>query len=177
MDAQTIIETLQRDVKDKTILVRFYNIHNGTDIWIDGLDWRLYDFNMRDYLHEEFGIDLPEYPALTFDVMDVDSDFIKKTCFPKGIFSVTAYDLVNSVLVNMSDDAILAGLSLGFTLDTMADKYRGHWESFEAFVEQNYTETCEEEIRKVLKYFDWSKVAEEWEASYLHSEGFVFDAS
>lgn len=175
MDAQTIIETLQRDVKDKTLLVRFYNLHNGTDIWIDGLNWRLYDFDMQEYLHEEYGIDIPT--PVMFDVMNAYDELTQKTCFPKGIFSRQAYDSINDALIEMSDEAILAGLSLGFTLDTMADKYRGKWESFEAFVEQNYEETCEEEIRKVLKYFDWSKVAEEWEADYHHSEGFVFHAS
>ena len=43
--------------RDENLLVRFYTGETNSefvDAWIDGLSWRHYDFNMRDYLQEEY---------------------------------------------------------------------------------------------------------------------------
>lgn len=176
MDAQSIIETLQRDVKDKTLLVRFYNLKNGADIWIDGLCWAMYDFDMKDYLHEEFGIELEG--DMTFDVMDADSDFIQRTCFNKGVFSLSTYEKINEALVTHSEEAIEAALVFSINLDVIEDAYCGKYSSFVAFCEQRFNELDLPNIpQDYHKFIDYEKVADDWEQYYHYHEGHVFDAT
>lgn len=178
MDAQTIIEQLQRDVRDKTLLVRFYNIHNGTDLWIDGLCWRNYDFDMVDYLHEEFGIELEG--NMTFDVMDADNDFIKEHCFnAKGLFSRTNYDEINSALCEFDEDVISSAIAMGIPVSSInSDMYRGKYKDFVSFVEETFAELELYNIPEPYrKYIDYERVAEDWEQQYYFANGHVFDAT
>ena len=186
MDAQSVIDQLKRDVKDKTLLVRFYNLKNGTDIWIDGLCWRLYDFDMKMYLSEEFGINIDEMlnqfreEPFTFDVMDADDDFIKRHCFNKnGVFSQTTYDHLNAALVDMSDEAIDAGVASGISIDNLnSDVYRGKWPTFAAFAEDLFNELSLHEVPEAYrKFIDYEKVAESYEQDFYYNEGHVFDAT
>ena len=176
MDAQSIIETLQRDVKDKTLLVRFYNLKNGADIWIEGLCWAMYDFDMKEYLHEEFGVDIEG--DMTFDVMDSDSEFIQKTCFKKGVFSLSAYEEINQALVTHSEEVLEAALECGINISDIEDAYCGKYSSFAAFCEHLFSEldlpNIPEEYRK---FIDYEKVADDWEQYYHYHEGPVFDAT
>ena len=178
MDAQTIIEQLQRDVKDKTLLVRFYNIHNGTDLWIDGLCWRNYDFDMEDYLHEEFGIELEG--NLTFDVMDALEDSVKKHCFnKKGLFSQTDYDNLQYALAEVDEDVVDAAVQMGIPLASIcADMYRGRHKDFVSFATDMFDELNLHEIPEQFRGFiDYEKVAESYEQQYYFCNGHVFDAT
>lgn len=178
MDAQTIIEQLQRDVKDKTLLVRFYNLHNGTDLWIDGLCWRNYDFDMAEYLAEEFGIILSG--AMTFDIMNAEEEFIKRHCFNKrGVFSQTIYDELNDALVEFDEDVIDAAVAMGIPISSInSDMYKGKFKSFVAFVEESFNELELYNIpEQYQKFIDYEKVAESWEQQYYFANGHVFDAT
>lgn len=173
MDAQTVIEKIQSNVKDKTLLVRFYNLHNGTDLWIDGVNWYFYDFDMREYLHEEYGIDLPEGVELTYDVLDASDDFIKETCFVNGVFKThTRYEEVQKLLVDYSESAISACLALGIDLENMGDAYRGQYESLADFCKEAF-ETPEIPER-FLNYIDWERYAEDNMQDYSFENGYVF---
>lgn len=186
MGAQAAIDQLNRDVKDKTLLVRFYNLKNGTDIWIDGLCWRLYDFNMLEYLREEHGIDLESMfnkfreESLSFDIMDAADDFTKRHCFNKnGVFSQTIYDHLNYALVELSDEAIDAGVASGIPIEKLnSDVYCGKWQSFAAFAEDRFRELSLHEIpEEYRKFIDYEKVAESYEQDFYYNEGHVFDAT
>lgn len=178
MDSQVIIETLQRDVKDKTILVRFYNLKNGTDIWIDGLCWRLYDYNMKDYFHEEFGIEIEG--AMNFDVMDTNDEMVRRHCFnSNNLFSITNHDNLNFALNEVSGEVINAAVDMGIPLDKInADIYRGEWKDFTAFATNLFNELELPELpERYREWIDYEKYAESLEQQYYFCNGHVFDAT
>lgn len=175
MDSQIIIDQLNREVKDKTLLIRLYNLQNGTDIWIDGLCWRLYDFDLVDYFKEEFGIeiDLP----LSFDVLKSDNDFINEVCFGKG-FNQQVYDDVNGLLVDYSEDAIREGLDLGVSAENFAEAYKGHYANFISFATGIFDELERPELpERYRDWIDYEKYAECLEQQYYFANGHVFDAT
>ena len=157
MDAQTIIEQLQRDVKDKTLLVRFYNLHNGTDLWIDGLCWRNYDFEM-----------------------DASEDSVKKHCFnKKGLFSQTDYDNLQYALAEVDEDVVDAAVQMGIPLTSIcAEMYEGRHTNFVSFATGLFDDVSLHEIpEQFRKFIDYEKVAESYEQQYYFCNGHVFDAT
>lgn len=174
MDAQPIIEAIQSGVKDKNLLVRFYALHNGTDLWIDGVTWFFYNLDMEEYLRGEFGID---YPDALYDVIDSNDEFIQRTCFVDGVFKThSRYEEIQQLLNEYPEEAIEACISLSIPLDKMEESYRGQYKTFAEFVEEQYRETSELD-NDILKYFDWERVAEDWEGQFYFEKGFVFDAT
>lgn len=175
MDSQAVIDTLNRDVKDKTLLIRIYNLQNGTDVWIDGLSWRLYDFDLVDYFKEEFGIEFDD--SLSFDVLKSDNDFINEVCFGKA-FKQQVYDDVNGLLVNYSDDAIREGFSFGVPADKFDEAYKGHHVNFVSFATGIFDEIELPELpERYRDWIDYEKYAESLEQQYYFSNGHVFDAT
>lgn len=182
MDSQAIIERINQDVKDKTLLVRFYNLQNGVDLWIDGLCWSCYDFDMKDYLREELGIELWDM-KLSYDVLKSDDDFINRTSFVKGqtglLFSKDKYDEVNQLInANYSQSAIEAAFEFGISADNFENAYKGYHENFVSFATGMFDELCLHEIPEEYREFiDYEKYAESLEQQYYFSNGHVFDAT
>lgn len=184
MDAQPFIDKIRSNTKDPTLLVRFYNLHNGTDIWIEGLCWRNYDFDMVEFLHEEFGIDLHPTEVLSYDVLDSNDEMVKRHCFKKGqndslVFSKTAYDELNDALVDFDESVIDAAVASGIPLAKIdSDVYLGCYKDFKAFATSRFQElelfNIPEEYRK---YIDYDVVAESYEQGYYFCDGHVFDAN
>ncbi|AWN08604.1 anti-restriction protein [Erwinia phage Faunus] len=165
-------------IKDKSILVKFYE---GTFdyflIWIDGIEWRNYDFNIYEYFREEFGVEIPV--TQTYDIMSADDDFILEHCFKNGTFSIATYDQINSALVNKSEEVVAAAISLGIDLETIDDAYIGHYKSFVEYVKERFNEENFEGClvsAGYVQYINFDEMAEEREQGYLVTEGHIFDA-
>lgn len=171
--------------KDETLRIRFYTgtglfpqSGSYSDVWIDGLSWLNYDCNMQEYLHEEYGIDIPD--GQTFDVIESSDDFITRTCFnSKGLFSCSQYEYVNDALVDFEEEVIEAAISLGIRPDSLSsDMYRGKFNSFVDFATDLFNDCNLMEIPESLREFiDYEKYAESLEQQYLYADGHVFDAT
>lgn len=176
MDSQAIIDTLSRDVKDKTLLIRLYNLQNGVDVWIDGLCWRNYDFDLADYFKEELGIEIDE--QLTFDVLQSDNDFLNEMCFNKGVFRQGVYDDVNSLIDTYSEGAIREGINYGVPAESFEDVYRGEHENFISFATSMFDDLEMSEVpERYRDWIDYEKYAESLEQQYYFANGHVFDAT
>lgn len=176
MDSQAIIDTLNRDVKDKTLLIRLYNLQNGVDVWIDGLCWRNYDFDLVDYFKEEFGIEIDK--PLTFDVLKSDDDFLNEMCFDKGRFNQGVYDDVNSLIDTYSEGAIREGLAYGVPADKFEEAYKGEHMNFVSFATGVFDDLERPELpERYRDWIDYEKYAESLEQQYYFANGHVFDAT
>lgn len=179
MDSQAIIDRINQDVKDKTLLVRFFNLQNGVDLWIDALCWRCYDFDMKEYLKEEFGIELWDM-KLSYNVLKSDEDFINTHCFYKGVFDIIKYDEIQELLADtsLSEECIAAGLDNGLELSDIEDLLEGEYRDFLTFAKQHFKDLYEYEIPYCVRPFiDYEAYADSIEQDYYFSNGFVFDAT
>lgn len=180
MDSQAIIDRITQDVKDKTLLVRFYNLQNGVDLWIDALCWRCYDFDMQDYLRNEFGIEL-WHMKLSYEVLKSDEDFYNEHCFYKGVFNTKRYDEIQELLAgtSLTEAAIAAGLGSGIELDNIENAMEGSgYTDFLAYATERFKELYFSEIPECVRPFiDFEAYADSIEQDYYFSNGFVFDAT
>lgn len=170
------VEQLKSWRRDETLLVRFYTGETNSefvDAWIDGLAWRLYDFSMSEYLHEEYGI---EYPATgTYDIIESRDEDVTEVCFVDGLFSIRRYDKFNELLVDTDLDVILAAFRSGeidiFTVDNLNDKVVALCDSIVDYF-KNYDGI--EVPDNIRPYIDWDAVAKDYGSDYIFSEGVLF---
>lgn len=178
MDSAAVIMAIQNEVIDGDLLVRFYNLQNGTDLWIEGLTWRLYEYDMINYIRREFGFDLSELGSnFMFDVIDAKDDFIRQTCFIDGVFKTkTRYDSIQYLLNNHSKGFIIAAMALGIDLDKAEDLF---------IYEGTIVEMLNDQIDDILQsgnignlgyYIDRDRYIADNKANYSESGGFVFIA-
>ncbi|XAO43521.1 putative antirestriction protein [Aeromonas phage phiA050] len=179
MDSQAIIDRITQDVKDKTLLVRFFNLQNGVDLWIDALCWRCYDFDMKVYLKGEFGIELWDM-KLSYNVLKSDEDFINSHCFYKGVFDTSKYNEIQELLADtsLSQECIAAGLDSGLELNKIEDLLEGEYKDFLAFATQRFNDLYGDEIPDCVRPFiDYEAYADSIEQDYYFTDGYVFDAT
>lgn len=180
MDSQAIIDRINSDVKDKTLLVRFFNLQNGVDLWIDALCWRCYDFDMKTYLREEFGIELWDM-KLSYDVLKSDEDFYNIYCFSSGVFSTKRFNDIQELLADssLSLECIEAGLDNGIELDNIENALEASgYKDFQTFATERFKELYFSEIpESVQKFIDFDAYADSIEQDYYFANGYVFDAT
>lgn len=162
--------------RDKTLNVRFYTGENNSeyeDVWIDGLTWRHYDFNMTDYMHEEYGIYFPE--SGTYDIIESDSEIVTEVCFKDGLFSIRKYDKLNELLVDTDEDVILAAFRSGdidiFTVDDLNDMFIARCDSITEYLKQSEALDIPD---RLAPYIDWDAITRDYGSDYIFSEGVLF---
>lgn len=170
------VEQLKSWRRDETLLVRFYTGETNSefvDAWIDGLSWRHYDFDMRDYLHEEYGIEYPEDG--TYDVIESNEEDVTEVCFVDGLFSIRKYDKFNELLADTDLDVILAAFRSGdidiFTVDDLNDKVICRCNSIAEYFQQYDGIEVPDRLRP---YIDWDAVVRDYGSDYTFSEGILF---
>lgn len=170
------VKNLQSWRRDETLLVRFYTGEANTeyeDAWIDGLTWRHYDFNMSEYLHEEYGI---EYPATgTYDIIESRDEDVTEVCFVDGLFSLRKYDKFNELLNDTDLFVILAAFRSGeidiFTVDSLNDMFITRCDSIVEYFKQDDGIEVPEHLRP---YIDWDAITKDYGSDYIFSEGVLF---
>lgn len=162
--------------RDETLRVRFYTGETNSefeDAWIDGLSWRHYDFNMRDYLHEEYGIEYPEDG--TYDVIESNEEDVTEVCFANGLFSIRKYDKFNELLVDTDLDVILAAFRSGeidiFTVDDLNDMFITRCDSITEYLKQSEALDIPD---RLAPYIDWDAITRDYGSDYIFSEGILF---
>ncbi len=170
------VEQLKSWRRDETLLVRFYTGENNSeyeDAWIDGLAWRLYDFNMREYLHEEYGIEYPEAGA--YDVIESSEADVTEVCFANGLFSIRKYDKFNELLTDTDLDIILAAFRSDeidiFTVDDLNNMFITRCDSIADYLKQDDVFEVPDNLRP---YIDWEAVVKDFGSDYIFSEGVLF---
>lgn len=167
------VKNLQSWRRDETLLVRFYTGETNTeyeDAWIDGLTWRHYDFNMSEYLHEEYGI---EYPTTgTYDIIESNEEDVTEVCFANGLFSIRKYDKFNELLVDTDLDVILAAFRSGdidiFTVDDLNDMFIARCDSIVEYLKQSEALDIPD---RLTPYIDWDAITRDYGSDYIFSEG------
>ena len=162
--------------RDETLLVRFYTGENNSeyeDAWIDGLAWRLYDFNMSEYLHEEYGIEYPEDG--TYDVIESNEADVTEVCFVNGLFSIRRYDKFNELLADTDLDVILAAFRSDeidiFTVDDLNDMFITRCDSIADYFKQSGALDIPD---RLAPYIDWEAIVKDFGSDYIFSEGVLF---
>lgn len=162
--------------RDETLLVRFYTGETNSefeDAWIDGLTWRHYDFDMREYLHEEYGIEYPE--TGTYDILESSEEDVTEVCFKDGLFSIRKYDKFNELLVDVDLDVILAAFRSGdidiFTVDDLGDMFIARCESITEYLKQSEALDIPD---RLAPYIDWDAITKDYGSDYIFSEGVLF---
>ena len=170
------VEQLKSWRRDETLLVRFYTGETNSefvDAWIDGLSWRHYDFNMREYLHEEYGIEYPE--SGTYDVIESSEEDVTEVCFVDGLFSIRRYDKFNELLVDTDLDIILAAFRSGdidiFTVDSLNDIFITRCDSLTEYFKGSEALDIPD---RLAPYIDWEAIARDYGMDYTFSEGVLF---
>ncbi|ABR68734.1 putative antirestriction protein [Escherichia phage phiEcoM-GJ1] len=162
--------------RDETLLVRFYTGENNSkfeDVWIDGLSWRLYDFDMSEYLHEDYGIEYPE--TGTYDILESSEADVTEVCFVDGLFSIRRYDKFNELLTDTDLDIILAAFRSDeidiFTVYDLNDMFITRCDSIVDYFKQDDGIEVPENLRP---YIDWDAIARDYGSDYIFSEGVLF---
>lgn len=170
------VEQLKSWRRDETLLVRFYTGETNSEFveaWIDGLAWRLYDFSMSEYLHEEYGI---EYPATgTYDIIESRDEDVTEVCFVDGLFSLRKYDKFNELLNDTDLFVILAAFRSGeidiFTVNSLNDMFITRCDSIVDYLKQDDVFEVPDKLRP---YIDWDAIAKDYGSDYIFSEGVLF---
>lgn len=170
------VEQLKSWRRDETLLVRFYTGETNSefvDAWIDGLSWRHYDFDMREYLHEEYGIEYPEDG--TYDVIESNEEDVTEVCFVDGLFSIRRYDKFNELLVDTALDVILAAFRSGdidiFTVDDLNNMVIARCDSLVEYFKNSEALDIPD---RLAPYVDWEAIARDYGMDYTFSEGVLF---
>lgn len=170
------VEQLKSWRRGETLLVRFYTGENNSeyeDAWIDGLAWRLYDFNMREYLHEEYGIEYPE--TGTYDILESRDEDVTEVCFVDGLFSLRKYDKFNELLNGTDLFVILAAFRSGeidiFTVNNLNDMFIARCDSIVEYLKQSEALDIPD---RLAPYIDWDAIAKDYGSDYIFSEGVLF---
>ncbi len=170
------VEQLKSWRRDETLLVRFYTGENNSeyeDAWIDGLAWRLYGFNMSEYLHEEYGIEYPE--TGTYDILESRDEDVTEVCFVDGLFSLRKYDKFNELLNDTDLFVILAAFRSGeidiFTVDSLNDMFITRCDSIAEYLKQSEALDIPD---RLAPYIDWDAITKDYGSDYIFSEGVLF---
>lgn len=170
------VKNLQSWRRDETLLVRFYTGETNTefeDAWIDGLAWRLYDFNMSEYLHEEYGIEYPE--TGTYDILESRDEDVTEVCFVDGLFSLRKYDKFNELLNDTDLFVILAAFRSGeidiFTVDSLNDMFIARCDSITEYLKQSEALDIPD---RLAPYINWDAITRDYGSDYIFSEGVLF---
>lgn len=162
--------------RDETLLVRFYTGETNSefeDAWIDGLAWRLYDFNMSEYLHEEYGIEYPE--TGTYDILESRDEDVTEVCFVDGLFSLRKYDKFNELLNDTDLFVILAAFRSDeidiFTVDDLNDMFITRCDSIADYFKQSEALDIPD---RLAPYIDWEAIVKDFGSDYIFSEGVLF---
>lgn len=170
------VEQLKSWRRDETLLVRFYTGETNSefeDAWIDGLSWRLYDFNMSEYLHEDYGIEYPE--TGTYDILESSEEDVTEVCFVNGLFSIRRFDKFNELLVDTDLDVILAAFRSDeidiFTVDDLNDMFITRCDSIADYFKQSEALDIP---NRLAPYIDWEAIVKDFGSDYIFSEGVLF---
>lgn len=170
------VEQLKSWRRDETLLVRFYTGENNSeyeDAWIDGLAWRLYDFNMSEYLHEEYGIEYPE--TGTYDILESSGADVTEVCFVNGLFSIRRFDKFNELLTDTDLDIILAAFRSDeidiFTVDDLNDMFITRCDSIADYFKRSEVLDIPDHL---APYIDWEAIVKDLGSDYILSEGVLF---
>lgn len=162
--------------RDETLLVRFYTGETNSefeDAWIDGLSWRLYDFNMSEYLHEDYGIEYPE--TGTYDILESSEADVTEVCFVNGLFSIRRFDKFNELLVDTDLDVILAAFRSDeidiFTVDDLNGMFITRCDSIADYFKQSEALDIPD---RLAPYIDWEAIVKDFGSDYIFSEGVLF---
>lgn len=162
--------------RDETLLVRFYTGETNSefeDAWIDGLAWRLYDFNMSEYLHEEYGIEYPETGA--YDILESRDEDVTEVCFVDGLFSLRKYDKFNELLNDTDLFVILAAFRSGeidiFIVNNLNDMFITRCDSIADYLKQSEALDIP---GRLAPYIDWEAIVRDYGSDYIFSEGVLF---
>lgn len=170
------VEQLKSWRRDETLLVRFYTGENNSefeDAWIDGLSWRLYDFDMSEYLHEDYGIEYPEAGA--YDILESSEEDVTEVCFVNGLFSIRRYDKFNELLTDTDLDIILAAFRSDeidiFTVDDLNDMFITRCDSIADYFKQSEALDIPD---RLAPYINWEAIVKDFGSDYIFSEGVLF---
>ena len=162
--------------RDETLLVRFYTGETNSefeDAWIDGLAWRLYDFNMSEYLHEEYGIEYPTTGA--YGIIESSDEDVTEVCFVNGLFSIRRYDKFNELLNDTDLFVILAAFRSGeidiFTVEDLNDMFIARCDSIVEYLKQSEALDIPD---RLAPYIDWDAIVKDFGSDYIFSEGILF---
>lgn len=179
MDSHAATRVIESAATTKSLKIRFFAIQNGTDIWIDGLEYEAFGSSMESYLRIHCGMSAQDSEDLgesNFEVIATDG-FAEDLCLSAKGFDWNLYSTINELLNTYDEDVITAAKDLGIPFAEIEDKYRGKFSSFAAFAEETFNELSRFEIPEAYwKFIDYDKVAEDYEQQYSVSEGHVFDA-
>lgn len=163
---------IERATNIRNLCVRF----NDFEAWIDA-DEYVDATSMAEFL--EYHCDFSEEEAKEIadgDFMfisgdDLVSKFLKNDCFDK-----IGYENASIFAGNNSEEAAIAGLSIGIEPEKLSDAYIGYYDSFEAFVEERWDETNPEIPEYIRRYINYGAIATDWKAcgDFTEVDGYVF---
>jgi len=172
MSPSEIKSQIERATNIRNLCVRF----NNFEAWIDA-DEYADTISMADFL--EFHCDLTEEQAKNLvdgDFIFVHAEglaakFIKNDCFDK-----LGYENASIFALNSSDEAAIAGLSIGIDPNKLSDAYVGQYDNFEAFVEERWDEQNPELPEYIRRYISYEAIATDWKAcgDFSEVDGYVF---
>lgn len=172
MSPNEIKSQIERATNIRNLCVRF----NNFEAWIDA-DEYVDATSMAEFL--EHHCDFTEKEAKEIadgDFMFISGDnlvskFLKNDCFDK-----IDYENASIFAGNTSEEAAIAGLSVGIEPGKLSDAYIGMYGSFEAFVEERWDETNPELPEYIRRYIDYDKIATDWKAcgDFIEVDGYVF---
>jgi antirestriction protein len=149
-----------------------YNAHKAVGKWfdLDGLNQEDHEEEVTDWLEEltkKTG-ELCEEVILG-DVEDIPDEYV-------GSHSISPeyFDFLQAVEGSYLDEEVFtAGISIGFSLDEIEDKYRGQWDSDEDMAEEFFDETveCPEHLRG---YIDMEAYAHDLMGDLSECDGHYF---
>ena len=163
---------IERATNIRNLCVRFSNF----EAWIDA-DEYADSTSMQDFL--EFNCDFTEEQAKEIvdgDFMFIGAEglalkFLKGDCFDK-----LGYENASIFALNSSDEAAIAGLSIGIEPGKLSDAYIGMYDNFEAFVEERWDEVNPELPEFIRRYINYEAIAADWKAcgDFSEVDGYVF---
>lgn len=172
MSPNEIKSQIERATNIRNLCVRF----NNFEAWIDA-DEYVDATSMAEFL--EHHCDFTEKEAKEIadgDFMFISGDGLVSKFLNNDCFDKISYENASIFAGNTSEEAAIAGLSVGIEPDKLCDAYVGHYDSFEAFVEERWDETNPELPEYIRRYIDYDKIATDWKAcgDFIEVDGYVF---
>lgn len=184
INSMGVIRAIESAMTTKSIQVRFYGIQNGTDIWIDGIEWRAFDYDMASFLESHCNLSQTDAELLStsYDIMATDG-FAEDYAMVGGklykTFSRGRYDSVCEALNEHEEEVLVAALECGVEFDDISDQYRGKYDTFRQFVKEEWLALYQSELPDFIevRFIDFETIADDWRHSYNEHEGHIFSLS
>lgn len=163
---------IERATNIRNLCVRF----NDFEAWIDA-DEYADSTSMAEFL--KFHCDFTEEEAKEIadgGFMFIQADGLASKFLKNGCFEKIDYENASIFAVNNSDEAAIAGLSVGILPEKLSDAYIGYYDNFKAFVEERWDEMNPELPEYIRRYIDYGKIAADWKAcgDFIEVDGYVF---